>query len=229
MIHILPGDPPIEVELRRSPRARRLTLRVSRLDGRVTLTAPRGVPEDEALAFARSRYGWLAKQQSQQPQVVQVGFGTALPLEGVPRQIVPGTARRAAVDDTQIAIWHKTPAPGAAVEGVVKARARDRLTEASHYYARLLGRRVGSVTLRDTRSRWGSCSATGGLSYSWRLILAPPDVLDYVAAHEAAHLVEMNHSAAYWDVVAGIFPDHQVQRRWLREHGATLHCYRFRS
>ncbi|MBE0554766.1 MAG: M48 family metallopeptidase, partial [Rhodobacteraceae bacterium] len=95
------------------------------------------------------------------------------------------------------------------------------------HYAGLLGRRVTGITLRDTRSRWGSCTAAGRLMFSWRLIMAPPAVLDYVAAHEAAHLVEMNHSPAYWAVVGRIFPGWQAQRGWLRRHGPGLHALRF--
>jgi predicted metal-dependent hydrolase len=90
-----------------------------------------------------------------------------------------------------------------------------------------LGRRFSRLSLRDTRSRWGSCSSRGGLSYSWRLILAPPDVLDYVAAHEVAHLAEMNHSPAFWALVARLCPGYQAPRGWLRREGAGLHRYRF--
>jgi predicted metal-dependent hydrolase len=83
--------------------------------------------------------------------------------------------------------------------------------------------------MRDTRSRWGSCSSQGTLMYSWRLIMAPPEVLRYVAAHEVAHLAEMNHSPAFWQVVQTLYGAHHRERGWLREHGASLHKYRFTS
>ncbi len=105
--------------------------------------------------------------------------------------------------------------------------ARDRLVAACDGHAARLGRGYRSLTLRDTRSRWGSCSAAGGLMFSWRLILAPPEILDYVAAHEVAHLAEMNHSPAFWRVVAGLCPDYARHRAWLRKHGQTLHAYDF--
>jgi predicted metal-dependent hydrolase len=92
-----------------------------------------------------------------------------------------------------------------------------------------VGRSYTSLALRDTRSRWGSCSPDGRLMYSWRLIMAPPQVLDYVAAHEVAHLVELNHSPAYWRVVTGICPDWKRHRDWLRTHGSSLHRLRFQD
>ena len=109
----------------------------------------------------------------------------------------------------------------------LKHLARDRLTAASDRYATQIGCRYTRVTLRDTRSRWGSCTADGGLMYSWRLIMAPPEVLDYVAAHEVAHLAEMNHSPAFWAVVARLMPGYAARRRWLKQHGQSLHAHRF--
>ncbi len=109
----------------------------------------------------------------------------------------------------------------------LRTRARERLADASDRHAARLGMPYRRLTLRDTRSRWGSCSAQGGLMYSWRLVMAPGDVLDYVAAHEVAHLAEMNHSPAFWNTVARLKPGYETPRRWLRENGAALHRYRF--
>ncbi|RMD90830.1 MAG: M48 family peptidase, partial [Alphaproteobacteria bacterium] len=106
-------------------------------------------------------------------------------------------------------------------------QAREALAAACDRHAARLGRRYGRLSLRDTRSRWGSCSAEGNLNFSWRLVMAPPEVLDYVAAHEVAHLAEMNHSPAFWALVERLFPAHEAPRRWLRENGASLHRYRF--
>jgi predicted metal-dependent hydrolase len=116
---------------------------------------------------------------------------------------------------------------GPRVQAYLRAQARDRLAQACNHYATLLGRPYRRLTLRDTRSRWGSCSTQGDLMFSWRLIMAPPAVLDYVAAHEVAHLAEMNHSPAFWAVVARLCPDYAAHRHWLRDHGDTLHRVRF--
>ena len=109
----------------------------------------------------------------------------------------------------------------------LKLRARDVLAEASDRYAVMVGQSYSRLSIRDTRSRWGSCSSEGVLMYSWRLIMAPPEVLDYVAAHEVAHLVEMNHSAAFWAMVERICPDYDVHRAWLRKNGDVLHRVNF--
>lgn len=225
--HVLPGNPPVELTLRRSPRARRVSLRVSGLDGRVTLSVPRGMREADALDFAQSRSDWLRAQLARQPECVTVAPGLDLPLEGRLRRIAAGGGRSVRIGEDAIHVPGPETRMAACLAGWMKARARDRLVAASDMYADRVGRRYSRITLRDTRSRWGSCSSQAALSYSWRLIMAPPEVLDYVAAHEVAHLVEMNHSRAFWAVVTDLFPGHEAPRKWLRREGAALHRYRF--
>ncbi len=225
--HFLPGNPPVELNMKRSARARRISLRVSGLDGRVTLTLPHGVSEREGLAFARQKAGWLRGHLDRQPPAIAVGIGCDLPVEGVTMPVQPGPGRGLRIEGGALIV------PGAAetaprrIAAWLKTRARDRLAAAADHYAARLGQGYGRLTLRDTRSRWGSCTSDGGLMFSWRLIMAPPEVLDYVAAHEVAHLAEMNHSAAYWSVVERIHGPYAEPRRWLRENGGHLHSYRF--
>jgi len=225
--HILPGDPPIDLTLRRSGRARRISLRVSGLDGKVTLTLPNGVPEREALAFAAEKQAWLRRQLDKRPDRQTIGVGEAFPFQGVMHRIAPGTGRRITARDGLVHVPGPESTLAPRLQAWLKVQARDRLAAASDHYAAILGRPYTRLTLRDTRSRWGSCSSTGGLMYSWRLIMAPAPVLDYVAAHEVAHLAEMNHSAAFWATVDRLYPGYEPQRRWLRENGTTLHSYRF--
>ncbi|MEP2531181.1 SprT family zinc-dependent metalloprotease [Shimia sp.] len=225
--HILSGEPPLTVFLRKSARARRISLRVSRLDGKVTLTVPNGVSEREALAFAQEKQSWLRAQQDKSPTSVIVCPGTALPVAGRMRTIVPGKGRRVVLGDDTLAVPGTEPRIGARAQGFLKELARHRLCEAVEHYEQTLGRAHSRLTLRDTRSRWGSCSSAKALMFSWRLIMAPPAVLDYVAAHEVAHLVEMNHAPAFWTLVERIHGPYDAQRRWLRDHGQDLHKYRF--
>ncbi len=223
----LKSAPEVSVTLRRSSRARRISLRVSSLDGRVTLTLPQGTPERVGRAFAEEKARWLRDAVGRVGAAIPVVLGASLPVGGVDRRVVPGTGRAARLTDATI----EAPAgrEGLAVEALLKKTARDRLAVSVDHFARVLGKTPGRLTLRDTRSRWGSCSSEGNLMFSWRLILAPPRVLDYVAAHEVAHLQHMDHSPAFWGVVEDLFPNHRKERRWLRTEGATLHRYQFRG
>ncbi|SFE84112.1 M48 family metallopeptidase [Roseivivax sediminis] len=223
----LPGNPPISVDLRRSRAARRMSLRLSGLDGRVTLTLPARVPEAEGLAFLRDKEAWLRRHLSDQAPAVTIGLGATIPVEGEPCEIAPGTGRAVRREGDVLHVPGDPERVASRLQAWLKARARDRLAAASDRHAAALGRGIKRITLRDTRSRWGSCSHEGALMYSWRLILAPPEVLDYVAAHEVAHLVEMNHSQAFWDVVTRLYGDWKAPRDWLRHEGSGLHRYRF--
>ncbi|MEP0155856.1 SprT family zinc-dependent metalloprotease [Pseudophaeobacter sp.] len=221
----LPGNPPVPLVLRRSARAKRISLRISALDSRVTLTLPSRVPAREALDFAAEKEDWIRAHLARHPEVVEVGFGTLLPVEGQQRQVVAGGKRGVRLEPEAVVVGGDNPARS--IERYLKELARDRLAAASDHYAAQVGRSYGKLSLRDTRSRWGSCSSAGTLMYSWRLILAPSEVLSYVAAHEVAHLVEMNHSADFWAVVAQLYGDSAAPRQWLRSEGAGLHRYRF--
>ncbi|MGR3760649.1 M48 family metallopeptidase [Roseobacteraceae bacterium NS-SX3] len=223
--HHLPGSPPVPLTLRRSARARRISLRISALDGRVTLTLPARLPERAALEFAAEKEDWIRSHLARHPEAVEVGHGTVLPVDGQARRVVPATGRRVLLRESEIAV--PGPAPARPLRRCLQELARDRLAEASDAYAARLGRPYSRLTLRDTRSRWGSCSSEGALMYSWRLILAPPAVLRYVAAHEVAHLAEMNHSPAFWATVERLYGAYQDPRAWLRENGGELHRYRF--
>ena len=228
---VLPGSPPVDVHLKRSARARRFSLRVSRLDGKVTLSMPLRAREGEAMAFLHGHEAWLRQTLATMPESDRqpVRIGTRLPVEGRALLLIQASGRSIRVDGDQLLIPGDPLAAGARVSAWLKVLARDRLARASTHYAGLVGRSYSSLALRDTRSRWGSCSPEGRLMYSWRLIMAPPAVLDYVAAHEVAHLVELNHSPAYWAVVSRICPDWQGHRSWLHDQGGALHRLRFQD
>lgn len=222
-----PGHTPIEITLRRSARARRFSLRVSRLDGRVTLSLPARAREADALAFARSQEGWLRRALAAVPVETPLRFGAEIPFEGRFLCLTRGQGCSLRVEGDSLLVPGEEALLARRVAAFLKTRARDRLAAASDRYAGLLGRPYRSLTLRDTRSRWGSCSHDGRLMYSWRLIMAPPEVLDYVCAHEVAHLAEMNHSPAFWAVVARLMPGYAAPRRWLKAEGQELHTFRF--
>jgi predicted metal-dependent hydrolase len=224
---LLPGPPPVTITLRRSARARRFSLRVSQQNGDVTLSLPARAREAEALAFARAQEGWIRAALARLPAMTGVGIGAEIPVEGRPLQITSGAGRSVRIEADLLIVPGDPARIATRVAAYLKVSARDRLIAASDHYAAQIGRKVTQVTLRDTRSRWGSCAVDGALMYSWRLIMAPPSVLRYVAAHEVAHMVEMNHSARFWSVVERLYPGWQAERGWLRQHGGTLQAIRF--
>lgn len=223
---VLAGDPPINIVLRRSARAKRISLRISALDGRVTMTLPPRVPLRRGMDFARTREAWIREHVGAPERRPRAEIGAMLPVLGQARLIRRGQVLRPVLGAGEIVL----PPGGAAgpqIARLLQTEARRFLTQACARHAGKAGRRVAAITLRDTRSRWGSCSAEGRLMFSWRLILAPPEVFDYVAAHEVAHLVHMDHSPRFWAEVERLLPGHGAARDWLRQHGQTLHHWRF--
>lgn len=224
---LLPGEPALEVTLRRSARAKRLSLRVSRLDGRVTLTMPKRAKDREAIAFAHEKADWIRGHLVGRPELLTPSVGGWVLFRGHQCPIVSGSGRAAKYVDGTIIVPEPAEKTPIRVASFLKLAARVDLTEASEGFARDLGVSIGKISLRDTRSRWGSCSYEGNLMYSWRLVMAPPHVLRYVAAHEVAHRLEMNHSADFWAVVERVFPEYTESRKWLRKQGEELHQFRF--
>jgi hypothetical protein len=224
---LLAIDPPVEITLRRSRAARRFSLRVSQIDRAVTLSMPARARESDAIAFAAGQADWLRRVLGRAAPAVAVGFGTCLPVEGRARQVIPGAVRAAELRDAELVLPPDPARAGLRAGAFLKLLARDRLAAAVARHAAAVGRPVMALRLRDTRARWGSCSSGGALMFSWRLVMAPPEILDYVAAHEVAHLVEMNHSPAFWAVVARLCPAYARHRAWLRTKGQALHAWRF--
>ncbi len=221
------GSPEITIALKRSPRAKRMTLRLSNATGIATLTLPKRVSMMEARLFAERQHEWLRKNIAKRPPRNMITIGQTLPIRGKPVLLVWGTGRTSRLQGDSLHLPGDPTLAPRKLQGWLKAQARHELTIASQHYAAKLGCEFAGITLRDTRSRWGSCSSAGALMYSWRLILAPASVLDYVAAHEVAHLKLMSHSADFWALVAQLKPGYERDRDWLRKNGPSLHSYDF--
>ena len=220
------------VRLQRHSRARRYTLRVQSIARDVVLTMPPRGSVKEARAFAQKHGAWIAARLKKLPHPAPFAHGLTLPLRGEPHRIEHRPRERGTVwvelgDDGSHVICVAGDAahlPRRLLD-YLKREAKRELEAASRRAAEKLGVKVKRVSIRDQSSRWGSCSTTGVLSYSWRLILAPSFVLEYLAAHEVAHLVEMNHGPRFWKHVARCMPRLGEAKRWLRSHGADLHRY----
>ena len=223
----LSGTPAIVVSVKKSARAKRLSLRVSSLDGRVTLTAPNRISSRKIENFVYEKEAWLRHNVSQVPDQIRVKIGIELPILGASVRIDHTAKNQIYQHEGQLFVPTHKSNPAARVLGYLKTLARENITQSSDFYAAKIGQNYTKLSLRDTRSRWGACSQDRALMFSWRLIMAPREILDYVAAHEVAHLQHMDHSERFWDEVEQLYGDYRPARLWLREKGTELHRYRF--
>ncbi len=219
----------IEVRFKRHDRARRLIVRLDRKGEAVTVTLPPRASRKEALAFVDRSRAWIVARLAKQPQAVAFAPGAEIILRGMTHVITHEPDRRGLIriasDPARIVVPGEAAHLKRRVTDWLKREAKRDLLTASELHARAIGVTFRKLSVRDQASRWGSCSADGGLSYSWRLILAPAHVLDYVAVHEVAHLKHMNHGMRFWRLVLTHCPQAGEARNWLRRHGASLHRY----
>lgn len=221
------NDLPSDLKIIRNPRARRLRLRLDRREGFPVLTLPKGVPERTGLAFVQENLDWIRDRRAERPEPIPFLPGTRIPFgdrellilrtpDGRGNTRLKGDCLLVGGDEThcnrRVADW-------------LKVRARERLKQRSLVHADRIGETVSRVRVADQSSRWGSCSGRGVLSFNWRLILAPDHVLDYVAAHEVAHLREMNHGPRFHALLATLLDDPRQGDRWLSRNGQQLRRY----
>lgn len=220
-----PAGPEIEVRVNR--RAKRILLRADAARAVVVLVLPSPRHRSAGLGFAARRADWIHARLAEMAARIPFEDGMTLPLLGRPHRVRhrPGGAPGVSVADGEIRIGGPAARLPRLLAAWLRMEASRILAERSRALAAGLGAQVSRVTVRDTRSRWGSCSPSGALSYSWRLVLAPETVLDYVVAHEVAHLRVPNHGPRFWATVGALCPDHMHARRWLKANGAALHRY----
>lgn len=205
-----------------------MVLRVTGLaSGGPVLTMPVAAPLSLARAFLNDHEDWLRRQLATRPRVM-IADGTPLPFGDATLTVRHDpAARRARHAGGELWVPGRAEDLAPRVAIFLREAAREACARATDHYCTALGRPARRLTLRDPRGRWGSCTARGDLMFSWRLVLAPRAVLEYVVAHEVAHLAELNHSPRFWAVVARLRPDYAGARDWLKRDGARLHDYDF--
>lgn len=213
--------------IRHHPRARRMTLRIDPVGGGAVVTLPASTPADEGMAMVRRKAGWLIDRLEALPPRSVLADGATVPLLGAEltvrhRPEARGVVRRVG---NELIVAGRHEHLTRRLTDWLKAEARREVAARARVKAETLGRPVGRVTVRDTRTRWGSCSANGNLSFCWRLVLAPPFVVDYVVAHEVAHLAVRDHSPRFWKTVATLTGEAERARAWLNRHGEALHRF----
>ena len=222
----LPDDTTAEIKVRVNRRAKRLRLRVEH-DGDVVLVLPSMRRWPEGRGFLQEQAIWLASHLRTMARPTPFQPGETFPFKGTEHLMTHSGKMRGAVvcEDNEIIISGPEAHFARRLTDWLKLQAREELSIRARDYASALDRPVGRVTVRDTKSRWGSCNSKGDLSFCWRLILAPEPVFDYVAAHEAAHLIEHSHSKIFWAIVKELRPDYRDAECWLKRHGSNLHRY----
>ena len=216
------------VSIRVSPRARRIALRVDAAERKVELVLPPGVPTSQGLRFLAAKRGWIAARLAALPQPVRFAEGVVVPLLGIPHRIRredDAAALPVAIRDGEIRVRGDPAHVERRLRDHLVRIARNEFACRARRLAARIGREVARINIRDTKSRWGSCSGQGNLSFSWRLIFAPEWVIDYVVAHEVAHLAEMNHGPRFWRLVESLSHDSAAARAWLKRHRSRLFSY----
>lgn len=222
---------PVDVTVRLNPRARRLIVKVHPTTGEVSVIAPSQRALDRAIEFARGEAAWIARRLAEVPSPVVLAPGSRLPLYGREHVIRQGERGAAPVwieGDNVIRVSGRAEHAPRRMLDFLKREARRELEARTLEFAKRVGTSPRRISVRDTASRWGSCSVKRSISFSWRLVLAPPFVLNYVVAHEVAHLREMNHGPRFWKLVRELVDDVKRPQAWLRKHGVSLHRYALR-
>ncbi|WP_337185577.1 SprT family zinc-dependent metalloprotease [Phenylobacterium sp.] len=223
------------VRLKVDRRARRVSLRLDRTRREIVATAPSIRRLPEAAAFARQRAQWIAERLAELPDAAPLAPGLLIEVFGRPVRLEAGAGRARWIEPAdgstpRIAAMGEGEGYARAVVLVLRKKALEVLSARTAHYAARLGAPMPKVSVADAKSRWGSCrpglrGAPGVIRYSWRLALAPFEVADYVAAHECAHLLELNHGPRFWAHVRALVGDERRHRDWLRAEGARLHAF----
>ena len=210
------------VLLTRHRRAKRFTMRLDK-NGHVKVTTPWRFSKRNVISFIRDHQDWIQKQQEAEKST-PFHDGMIVPIEGVDHVIthIEGKGIKVTQEDGQLIVAGNIDRLPRAVERYLRKRAREIIVPLAHEKASTIGKKINRIAIKDTSTRWGSCSTKGNLNFSWRVIMAPPETLDYLVAHEVAHLQHMNHSHNFWDVCEGLSEAYSVGKSWLKKNGKML-------
>lgn len=223
----------IPLVIRENKRATRLTLRIEPGGNGLKLSAPHGISDREIDQFLQRHHGWLTNKLAKIPKAALIEEGSVIAIRDIPHQVVRSGKLRGISevlnegDEYLLSVGGAPEHAGRRVVDYLKKQARLDLQRHVGTHSGAIGKRVASLQLKDTKSRWGSCTSTGRLSFSWRIIMAPEFVIDYLAAHEVAHLREMNHGPRFWKLCYELCPRTDEAKGWLKRHGSALHAIDF--
>jgi len=219
-------------------RAKRLTLRIEAGGKGIKVTVPPATDKSEVMRFVERYRGWIESRVQRLPppqETPMLRAGASIPIFGIPHEIIHSEGRGTVeihTDQTskmgKIIVYGEKAHLPRRISDALKKLAERTIAPLVTEYSTIVGRKPISIRYKDTKSRWGSCSAEGNLSFSWRIIMAPHSVIRYLVAHETAHLIEMNHSARFWALCEKLCPDTKRCRAWLKRNGQALHAIEFK-
>lgn len=217
-----------------NPRAKRLTLRIETGGKAIRVTIPPRLPERELDLFIARHHGWIENQIAKVPLAAPLQAGSMIKIRGIEHRIIHlaalrGTTRQAQDENGQpvLIIHGDIQHLGRRIADYLKKLAKTDIHALVMVHSSRIGKAANSVRFKDTTSRWGSCTSKGDLSFSWRIMMAPGTVINYLVAHEVAHLIEMNHGPDFWALCTRLCPDTPTARAWLKKNGSALHAISF--
>lgn len=219
--------------IKQHERATRITLRIEPGGRGLKMTIPSGLAQREVNAFLDRHQGWLLTKLAKFTPDSGLRDGGTILFRGVSHRVhhtgsLRGLTEAVVVDGKPVLKVSGMPEHlGRRIAAFLKKEARADLERLATFHARSINAPIRSIAMKDTRSRWGSCSSEGNLSFSWRIVMAPPSVVDYLAAHEVAHLKEMNHGPRFWTLCKKLCPQMEEAKLWLKRHGSQLHAIDF--
>lgn len=227
------GDEEIALTIKRTAQAKRFTLRIEPRTRGLKVSAPLHAQDHDILAFVSKHHGWAQSQLSKQPEMGALKVGVKIPVRGIPHRLehtgkLRGLPMQYRENDAAILALSgdKQSLPRRASD-FLKREAKSEIEPKALALAQSINKRVKSISFKDTKSRWGSCTSDGALSFSWRIMMAPPLVIDYLIAHEVAHLREMNHGPKFWTLCEELCPETKRAKAWLKKNGAALQAIPF--
>ncbi len=218
------------LRLRINPRARRIALRLDNSNRVMNLVVPKRFSMKKARIFALEHQGWIKQKLEELPAQIQFEHGTKVPVLGALRTVninydTTLKITNIALNSNEIMVSTNQEDPTNRITRFLKREARATLSGLASEKAAEINKTISAIQIRDTKSRWGSCGPDGRISFSWRLIFAPWESMDYVVAHEVAHLVHMNHGKEFWALCAELCEDYPAGKKWMRANGHELVRY----
>ena len=211
----------------KSARARKLTLRIDTKERMAVLTLPRYCAQKKAVEFITHHQEWIKSSLAQIPEAKSFQNGDKISLFGQEVIISHEPSRRLGekLENTKLIVSGEKEFINRRVKDYIKKKAEEEFGKRARRYAQKLGVTIHSITIKDTKSRWGSCSTLNNLNFSWRVALAPNYVIDYLMAHEVSHLLHHDHSPNFWQTVKNLNADYEKGEKWLKDHGKELYSY----